>query len=154
PFNKEEKPASDAFKEIQEKIDKFNNPLLFLRNLQRIEVEANGKKTVFTKKIQKDDSIQLPEVLIQRVKLNNDDIIRFDQSVSVTDKDGKAHSLPINVAFVLDEQGNVTNDFKFRHYFQNAWCYFPTYQETHLSYIVNAPFILTPNREALKEGRI
>lgn len=153
PFNKTDKLAEEAIREISDKIDKFNNPLLFLRNLTSIEISSNGRQRTFSKNIKEIDSLGLSNLKVKIVELDKDKIIRFDRSVSVTDKEDNSHNLPINIAFVIDKKGNISSEEKHEHYFQNAWCFFPTYQNTKLNYIINAPFILTPNREALKETR-
>ncbi len=154
PFNKAEKIATRAFAEISNKLRTLNNPLLFLRNLEQVHIKFNGSDFVFSKKIQPFEPIDIANVEVNRIILNKTSVIRFDKKVNIKDNNRVNHLLPISIGFVIDEDGNVTSENKYSYLFKNAWCFFPTYQQTGLSYILNAPFILTPNREALKEDRI
>lgn len=154
PFDKIDKDKNEAFKEISDKISNLHNPLLFLRNLTNIEIISTGPNRLFSKKTEDVfTNNRLSNIKIQRVKLDNDTIIRFDRSVLIQDNKERKHNLPINIAFVLNDRKGISVEPKHKHYFQNAWCFFPTFQGTGLNYILNAPFILTPNREALKENR-
>ena len=152
PFDKKDKDADQAFKEIFDKLKKFHNPLLFLRNLDEVNIYTNGEKKRFTKKVKELDS-DLPAISIKKVRLDNTSIILFDRLVSIKDEKKEKHNLVTSIGFILDENGNVTSNEKNSYLFKYAWCFFPTYQPTEINYIINAPFILTPNREALKEGR-
>lgn len=154
PFDKLEKTPEEAFAEISDKMGNFHNPLLFLRNLVNIEIQIESEIKIFEKSLSEIVSHELSDTRVFKIKLDGDEIIRFDRNVIVSDKIDNKYCLPINIAFVVDEKGNISADEKYKHYFQNAWCFFPTYQPTKLNYIINAPFILTPNREALKESRI
>lgn len=152
PFDKEDKPSNEAYNEILVKLNELRNPLLFLRNLVAIEVKSGTAVKTFSKKITKIKTVGLDSIEICQVKLDADTILRFDKKVNIIDKDKVAHNLSINVGFVLNDKNIVASE-NYKNYFQYAWCYFPTKQPTSLNYILNAPFILTPNREALKEGR-
>lgn len=152
PFNKEDKTALKAFKEISIKLKNFHNPLLFLRNLEEVIINVKGEKNRFIKTVT-ELKISVPDISVKNVRLDNTSIILFDRLVNIRDDKNIKHNLVTSIGFVLDEKGNVTSDEKYSHLFKYAWCFFPTYQPTELKYIINAPFILTPNREALKEDR-
>lgn len=153
PLDKEEATTGQSFDEISKKLNELNNPLLFLRNVKEIRINNNGRTSVFKKDAEEISMGAIPGVIVKKVMLDKDTILRFDQKVDVTDTVGESHSLTISTGFVIDEKGNVTGDEKYAHYFRYAWCFFPTTQETRMKYIINAPFILTPSREALREGR-
>jgi AAA domain len=153
PFDKRDKPIDEAFSEISAKLNELKNPLLFLRNLSTIEVKNGGRTKLFIRKATLIRTISLPNIEVHQVKLDSDSILRFSRKISIVDKNRVSHLLSIGIGFIL-EGGKVSAHEKYRHYSQYAWCFFPTKQPTSLNYIINAPFILTPNREALKEGRI
>ncbi len=152
PFDKKDKPIAEAFSEINSKLNELKNPLLFLRNLVSIEIKSGGKSKLFSKRTIQIRKVLLPNIEIHEVKLDTDSIIRFNSRVNIVDKNTISHHLPISVGFTLEGK-TISAHEKFRHYTQYAWCFFLTKQPTGLNYIINAPFILTPNREALKEGR-
>lgn len=154
PFDKTDKSSQEAYSEISDKLKNLKNPLLFLRNLTEVTIHTPEFKHCFTKDIQ-NVSINLPNLItVNKIRLNEDTILCFNQHVTIQDKDKVQHKVMINVGFLLNLEGKITADEKYSHYFKNAWCFFPTQQETKFSYLINAPFILTPNREALKEDRI
>ncbi|MGN6400482.1 MAG: sacsin N-terminal ATP-binding-like domain-containing protein, partial [Flavisolibacter sp.] len=150
PFNKENK--EEAYLEISQKLKTLWNPLLFLRNLETVKIKIEGYEQTFSKKI-KSEKKTVNDIVVQEISLNKDHILKFERKVNISDATGLTHSLPISIGFII-EDGKISCDEKHFHYLQFAWCFFPTKQETKLNYIVNAPFILTPNREALKEKRI
>jgi hypothetical protein len=149
PFDKDE----SSYSEVKKKLEEINNPLLFLRNVKNIEINSSNQSRYFSKQEEKKAVELIGDSQVSEVRLNQDLIIKFEKKATITDKEGVTHSLPISIAFIIEINGKVSADQKYRHYYENAWCYFPTKQETKLNYIINAPFILTPNREALKEGR-
>jgi hypothetical protein len=153
PFDKKDKTATQSFEEISVKLRQLKNPMLFLRNVKKIVIKNGQEESFFTKDIEDINPGAVPNVDIIKVTLNKDVILRFDQKLNVTDAEEQEHLLSISVGFVLDKKGNISADEEYSHYFRYAWCFFPTTQETRMNYIVNAPFILTPNREALREGR-
>ncbi len=153
PFNKEDKSKDEAFNEIWDRLKSLNNPLLFLRNLTSIHIRCGSNTINFKKEATELRHSSIIDCKAYKVKLDKDSLIRFDKNLNILDKAGKTHKLQVNIGFLTDN-GRVTADSKFQQYFDFAWCFFPTRQTTGLNYILNAPFILTPNREALKEGRI
>lgn len=153
PFNKDGKSEQEAFNEIWDKLKELKNPLLFLRNLTFIHIRCGNNTINFKKELAEISDSSIIDCKAYKVKLDYDNIIRFDKSLNIADKDGISHRLKVNIAFLI-EKGKITAHEKFDHYFEYAWCFFPTKQPTFLNYIINAPFILTPNREALKENRI
>ncbi|MEZ4959302.1 MAG: AAA domain-containing protein [Saprospiraceae bacterium] len=155
PFDKKEKTANESYEEILVKIKQINNPLLFLQNLKEISFEIDEKEVKrFSKNIQSQDASVLPTIEIVKIKLNEDLILRFDKKVVISDSKSKKHTLPISLAYIIDKDGNVSNGKQYKHYFEYAWCFFQTREPSKLNFIVNAPFILTPNREGIKENRI
>lgn len=155
PFDKTDKTAEQAYHEISTRLQGIKNPLLFLRNLTVFDSVNHTTFTRFTKEIEEIETLIIPSSYIKvfKVKLNDDTIIKFSKKVKITDHTSKAYFLPINIAFVLDANNNISADKQYQHYFQHAWSFLPTTHETRLNYILNAPFILSPNREIIKGNR-
>lgn len=152
PFNKKDKQSLEAFSEINSKLNDLKNPLAFLKNITSIEITIEGENRVFSKREIRIKDVLIPDTEIKKIKLDSDTILSFEKKVKIIDKDKQAYQLPISIGFILDGK-NIATGEKYRHYSKYAWCFFPTKQVTNLNYIINAPFILTPNREAIKEGR-
>ncbi|SFT27600.1 sacsin N-terminal ATP-binding-like domain-containing protein [Mucilaginibacter polytrichastri] len=154
PFDKREKPLPQAYTEISARLKEIKNPLLFLKNLDTLDIINSIIFTRFIKEIEEIEPIvPSPYIKISKVKLNNDTIIKFSQKVKIIDQSAKTCFQSVNVGFVLNEAGHITADEEYKHYFKHAWCYLPTMHETRLNYILNAPFLLSPNRETIKESR-
>jgi hypothetical protein len=155
PFDKPDKTPERAYSEISARLDSIKNPLLFLKNVTIFDIINNTTFTRFNKEIEEIESLITPASYIKvcKVKLNDDTIIKFSKKVKITDHTSKAYFLPIDIAFVLDSNGHVTANNQYQHYFRYAWSFLPTMHETRLNYILNASFILSPNREAIKENR-
>lgn len=153
PFDRKDQDVNKVYDEILQKLKDMRNPLLFLRTLEQIDIKSESGDIIFTKSTRRINADNLTETDVFEIMLNDDKILRFDKRVLVADKDNIFHNLPINLAFVVDRNNKISKEKEYKHYLQHAWCYFPTKQETKLNYIINAPFILTPNREALRENR-
>ena len=155
PFDKADKTPEKAYGEISARLASIKNPLLFLKNITIFDIVNNTKFTRFIKEVEEIETLIIPASYIKvcKVKLNEDTIIKFSKKVKVTDHTSKGYFLPISIAFVLDANGNITADKQYQHYFRHVWSFLPTIHETRLNYILNAPFILSPNREAIKENR-
>ncbi|NCD70028.1 sacsin N-terminal ATP-binding-like domain-containing protein [Mucilaginibacter agri] len=154
PFDRDDKSAEDCYEAIDEQLTRFKNPMLFLKSLRTIDVITVTDYNRFTKELE--EIITSPPVSYiktARVKLNNDTLIKFTQKVKIVDQTSKAYFLTIGVAFVLGINNQIAIGPEHDHYYRYAWCSLPTRHETRLNYAVNAPFILSPNREALKNNR-
>lgn len=152
PFDNLDKQQNEAFDEISLKLNELKNPLLFLRSLKNIKIISKNGLKEFTKILEPIEITELPNIDIQKVIIDSDAVFKFNEKAAIKDKNGIEYNLPIAVAFPIKGE-NVSSNESFNYLFQTAWCFFPTKQPTGLNFILNAPFILTPNREALKENR-
>lgn len=67
-------------------------------------------------------------------------------STTVSHKQLKSHHSIYVGFFVLDQKELKTG------YTYEAFCFFPTKEETKLGFIIQAPFLLTDSREGIKAG--
>jgi len=157
PFNKSNISPEKCFKEIFQKLAYLSNPLLFLRNLSRIEIEINDEFIGYYRK-EVIESDALDNLSIQKIKLtycqdsddenNNLEIdcfyvfSKYIQSYN-TESDS---CLTCSIAYCVDEENNVLYNNEFP-----AYCFFPTAVATQLKFIVHAPFWLTDSREGIKD---
>jgi len=154
PFDKTDQTPPQAHAEIAAKLAGVKNPLLFLKCLDTLDLITSTGFNRFTKEVEDIETlIPVTYVKVCKIKLNEDTIIRFSQKVKIVDQTTRAHFQPISIGFVIDTNGNITADAKYSHYFKHAWCFLPTMHETRLNYILNAPFLLSPNRENIRDSR-
>ena len=152
-FNLKDKSPSDCFDEIVNKLDKIEPPIiLLLKNICKINIELPDR----TFKISK-DTIPIkyinPNELAEKYNLDfNLYIVQQDKNIDrfllISDKikeqdTGIIHH--IDIIYWL----NKNNEFHTQSTFK-AYCFFPTQEETKLKFIIHAPFILTNNRQNIK----
>lgn len=151
PFKNEAK----SYQEILRRLDKLQNPILFLHHIQSIKWRVDRKKDIigteigYSKeiidKIEYDDGI-----LLERYKLieplKNNEIFLFSQDVDITDDDDVKTTHVINVGFYYDAVNKrLVTENK-----QNIYCFFPTKETFQTCFVSHAPFLLTDNRQNLK----
>jgi len=155
PFDNPDKPAAAAFEEIKVKLQEINNPLLFLNHLKNFSWVCGFEGSNFKKVVRKDKAaVNFPDTDVMDCQLEQQKILRIDRLLQIQQQNGKSLQTKISIGFVLDKKGNISNDTTVSEWYADAYCFFPTKEKTGLSYLLHAPFILTPNREGIKEGRI
>lgn len=150
PFDHPEKSPESSYQEILRKIQSLGYPNLFLSHVAEIDWEtASGESGSYRKRIHKED---------QQARLRYDEL-HYVQQVEgekqtqhlhlfsdqlVEEETGNAHSF--SLGFFMNEKSTV-------HAQQNVpvYCFFPTRVQANLPFIVHAPFLLTDNREGIKE---
>jgi hypothetical protein len=136
-----------SFHEIEQKLSKLENPLLFLPKLKMVSVFVNDKLfKVFRKECSgqcKENTFCYSSVAI----ITEQDDNRLTKYSHVFDRTTDPHKgLKISVAFPCDKNGYpIVSDEE-----RKTYCYFPTYEKSGLSFDINAPFLLTENRENIK----
>jgi hypothetical protein len=154
PFNKSNVSPEKCFKEIFQKLAYLSNPLLFLRNLNRIEIEINDEFVGYYRK-ETIESNNKDDLIIQKVKLSysdnenndieNDYLYVFSKYIQSYNSESDS-CLTCSIAYCVDEENNVLYNNKFP-----AYCFFATAAVTQLKFIVHAPFLLTDSREGIKD---
>lgn len=152
------KDGKKSYQEILRRLDKLQNPILFLRNLQRIVWRIDRQKGI------KGDETEYSKEVLDTVEYDDDDIIMehyrlkeptksseiflFSQHVAITDSDNKESNHLINVGYYYDPINKklITDNV------QNIFCFFPTKETFKTCFVSHAPFLLTDNRQNLKPG--
>ena len=147
PFNHPTKNKLDAYREIENKLDSLFQPVLFLNSLTEVKWTSQSKKGVYSKTppilAEKFDNI---EASLIEVKNNGVKEKLWIFSNAVIHKTLKS-SHKISVGFFLSN-----NKLKTDYNNYQAFCFFPTKEDTKLGFIIQAPFLLTDNREGIKNG--
>lgn len=133
--------------EIEQKLSKLENPLLFLPKLKTVSVFVNDK---LFKVFRKDCSEQYEANTFcysSVAIITEQDGNRLTKLYHVFDRASSPDkSLKISVAFPCDKTGYpIVSDEE-----SKTYCYFPTYEKSGLNFDLNAPFLLTENRENIK----
>jgi len=146
PFDLEME-ADMVYYEIDEKLQNLDNPLLFLRHLEKIEWKnKDGANGIYSKHV---DSYDGRSSFISLTKKVNEEqyvhkYLIFEKKID----NSHPHESIINVGFKLDTGKNkIISDG-----ITNAYCFFSTREQTGLKFIVQAPFLLNDSREGIKQG--
>lgn len=151
PFNHKSKLPDEAYKEIETKLDNLFQPILFLSNLEEIEWKSELKNGTYTKKEKEakqygNVTAQLLEVAsIENGKTKNEEIWLFTKHI--TQASTNASFKICTGFFVLENNTKLETGYTYE-----AFCFFPTKEDTKLGFIVQAPFLLTDSREGIKNG--
>lgn len=148
------KNSSKSYQEIYNRLDKLQNPILFLRHLNKIvwkiDDEIHSGKEIEYSKDDIESKSYSDNISLQRFKLNepnkSSEIFLFSQDVDITDEDGVESSHIINVGFYYDSEKKrlITENT------HNIFCFFPTKETFKTCFVSHAPFLLTDNRQNLK----
>lgn len=148
PFNNSKKSSEKAVVEILQQLSDLHSPTLFLHNLECISYHYNDEnqpiKGRYLKKIRqtKDFPNDTKGKLLSLVHSVNDKVSEEELWIFSRRQDDK---LDYSVGFGLKD-GKLIPKADY------AYCFFQTKEETHLNFIIHAPFLLTPDRQHLKGG--
>ena len=148
-----------AFQDIKNRLEELQNPILFLRHLQKIvwridDSESNkGEELSYEKECVEHhtyDDIRFERYHLKELK-ETDSLFLFTRDISITDENGKHGTHPICVGFYYDEEGKrlITNDQS-----RKIYCFFPTKETFKTCFISHAPFLLTDNRQNIIQYEI
>lgn len=145
PFDKKEMSAEKAYKDILGKLIRLIYPTLFLSSLQEISWKTDNLCGNYAKKSTQKALSQ--GVVYEKIELNQlvgleptkEDIWLFTRFI-----EGQDHSY--SVGYFADKNGGLIPKRT------DAFCFFPTKENTGLNFIVHAPFLLTDSREGIKKG--
>jgi len=147
PFDLAKKKPEVAYQEISKRLQELDHTLLFLRNLEKIEwegeQESSGTYLKLPSKLENEGRvISLSKEMDNQ--WSEQKFLIFDKKI--TDND-QIHVINVAYNLTLDEE-QIVSPRKF-----SAYCFFTTREHTELKFIINAPFLLTDNREGVKEGQ-
>lgn len=150
PFNHNLKAQEVAYQEIEEKLDSLFQPILFLSHLQKISWKSINKEGVYIKRTLKTEQFGNIRAELMGVESIENGTEKKELiwlfSTSISNKHLKSfHRIYVGF-FVLDQKELETG------YIYDAFCFFPTKEETNLSFLIQAPFLLTDSREGIKAG--
>ena len=147
------KNQDKSYEEIVERIENLDSPILFLRNLLKISISITrndlsvdvyeySKEIVFTESY--DNNVSLRKIILTSPK-DSTSIFLFSKTISLT-HEGIESKHDICVGYWYDEKNKkiITEGD------QQIYCFFPTKEKFHTSYICHAPFLLTDSRQNLK----
>ena len=144
PFDQPDK----AFNDIKSKLESLNNPILFLRYLQKVSVVVRGmsqgvysKKSKF-KEVVEDITHNLYEIDNRGEKQM---MHLFTRPIKVNNE--QKDNYYISVGYSLTEDGNIDVEAR-----PNVFCFFPTSEKFgDICCITHAPFELVNSRQQLKD---
>lgn len=150
PFEEPEK----AYKDIVERVENLQSPILFLSHLRKIRIEVfkrfvNGSTVYEYSKEKLYEEKYNNNITLKKYRLTNPQneniIFLFEKEERIV-HNSEETILPIYVGFLYDEdkQKLITNVT------QNVFCFFPTKENFETCYVCHAPFLLTDNRQNLK----
>ncbi|OAV73192.1 putative DNA helicase [Bacteroidales bacterium Barb6] len=145
PFNSKRNTPEKAYEDILGKLKRLVYPTLFLANLQEVSWKTENERGIYLKEIKKakqDGDVVCEKIeLLQEVGLEttSEKIWLFTRFI-----EGQDHTY--SVGFFLDEKN------KLKPKQLDAFCFFPTKENTGLNFIIHAPFLLTDSRERIKRS--
>ena len=146
-----------AHKDIHEKLKNLQNPILFLRHLQKIVWRIDPTDKIIGNEFSYEkeclERTKFKDITFERYYLtepqNDNTLFLFSREISITDENEKKCIYPIYVGFFYDKDkkklDTATNDRK-------IYCFFPTKDSFKTCFISHAPFLLTDNRQNIKQG--
>ena len=145
PFTNPEK----SYNEIHEKLRNLDNPILFLRHLEKIVWwdTADEQRHEYSKEIRQKE--ETDDIKYELMTLNNcgfrQSLWLFSKSVWVEESNAR-HEISVGYYLTADESSvNVECRPK-------IFCFFPTSESFGLCCVCHAPFLLTDSRQQLKRN--
>ncbi|MBL7757670.1 MAG: hypothetical protein JNL59_09750, partial [Chitinophagaceae bacterium] len=150
PFNHKDKPQGEAYLDIEEKLCSLFQPILFLSCLEHVKWQSIVKKGEYSRKVLRAEPFN--QILASLTELSSmlngsyrkEQVWLFSRK-AVHPRANTSHQLSIGY-FLTDKKMLKTGRL------YDAFCFFPTKEETKLGFIIQAPFLLTDNREGIKAG--
>ena len=150
-FTKKKVTKTEACKITSEELKNLKpKTLLFLKNIKKIEWEikkeppySEGSISRRSKDLGESRSINIKEVNLSSTEKGEKYLV-FDRPFKA--KKGKTKRRPIEVAFKLDKGKLVREENS------KLVVFFPTEKDTFLNFVIQGPYVTTPNRESIPEG--
>ncbi len=141
------KDAARSYKDILNRLQNLNNPILFLSNLTKITwIDSSkgniehyyAKEEVYRKKY-RDIAFS---VLLLKTEIEEKHLFHFSQAIEIPEEG--THAIKVGYFFDKKTQKLIT-DTK-----ENIYCFFPTKETFGTCYISHAPFKLVDSRQNIK----
>lgn len=146
PFDRKDLPSQKAYKIIESRLKKLNNPILFLNHLkeitwssENITVEGKFRKDI-VEEVTK-EGVRCTNIIVQGFnEKKKDNLWLFTKDVTV---EGERH--PISVGYYITDKNKVDTQRR-----PKIFCYFPTSESMECCFLMHAPFALVDNRQQIK----
>lgn len=137
-----------AFKDIKSKLEGLDNPILFLRHLQKVSVIVNGRSHgMYSKKSEYKQTIEDITHHLYEIDNRGDKQMMHLFTRSITVNNEHKDNYYISVGYCLTQDGEL--DVKVR---PNVFCFFPTSEKFgDVCCITHAPFELVNSRQQFKD---
>lgn len=150
PFNNDNKLGEVAYEEIKGELLSLKHPLLFLNNVTSIEWQYPGMSGSYSLEYDQESAEQRDETeysFFTEIRIAEDQYPRQGIKISrfIKDEDDSRHKYSL-VFFLKDKAIEYNEAF-------NAYCYFRTEVNPNLKFIIHAPFLITYNRETIKDDQ-
>lgn len=141
------KNPTDDHNIIEKRLKNLESPLLFLNHLQTIEWKFYGENHTYTKEYRPWRTYD--KITVNQVRETNDEeeikYIMFSQPVDL----GIYGLHNIYVGYQLDKNGGLNT-----YNYQKVFCFFPTKTTYGMVAVLQAPFLLTQNREQVSPTEV
>lgn len=144
PFDEPNK----AFNDIKSKIENLNNPILFLRHLQKVAIIIKGKRHgEYSKKTEYREEIE--DITHYLYEVNNrgekNMMHLFTRPIKINNE--RKDNYYISIGYRLTTKGEIDVEAR-----PNVFCFFPTSEKFgDICCITHAPFELVNSRQQLKD---
>lgn len=141
------KDVTRSYKDILNRLQNLNNPILFLSNLKKITWIDSSRSNIehyYTKEevYRKKHGDITFSVLLLKTENEEKHLFHFSQDIEITDEG--IHEIKVGYFFDNKTQKLIT-DTK-----ENIYCFFPTKETFGTCYISHAPFKLVDSRQNIK----
>jgi hypothetical protein len=155
PFNANAIPPTGARREIGAAFSKLDPiSLLFLRHVQKVRLlTADAEPITLSRKLlaQLDPTVRLVATSSSQRSVSEQRWLLFDRAVKITTPAGKQIELRVEAAFGVTAESTETNLTVVPRDRANVAVFFPTTRPTGAGFILQGPFIPTPDRSNVRE---
>lgn len=145
PFDTAKRSPEIAYSEISNRLEHLLYPQLFLSHLETISFQIGDRNGCYKKTIKEKSLFDdvTAEFIALTTEINSEQTEECLWLFSRTDEENHKYS----IGFFVDAEGNLrpANNIP-------AFCFFATTVNTHLNFIIHAPFLLTDSREGIVAG--
>lgn len=146
------KKGKRVYEDIDNKLRQLNGATLFLHHLATISYENAITKAKYQYDEEREYFLDEENIMASDVKLSangkEEQLILFERDVKFTYKYEQLESR-IAIGYYLREDGSLDSTTH-----RGVSCFFPTSENFELPYIIHAPFLLTSNRQNIKDDPI
>jgi hypothetical protein len=144
-WSNRQKVASEAYKDISDKLQSLIHPVLFLSNLKVISFDLDGSIGKYSKLIlDHHNNYNFSAELFSLTLENNNR--KDEQKIWIFSRTTGEDNHSYSVGFFLKNEKLAPASYP-------AFCFFSTRESTNLNFIIHAPFLLTDNRESIMAGK-